>query len=83
MSDTTPAPADFDDPLDLVDRTDLSYKTRLDILQRWKADSPPGEADRIQAAIDALETGAAVQADGPDVEVRHGYGIQKKGGSES
>lgn len=83
MSEASLSPADFDDPLDVVDRTDLDYATRLDLLQRWKADCPPGKADRIQGAIEALETGAKVQADGPDVEVRHGYGIQKKGPSES
>lgn len=82
MPESNLSRADFEDPLDVVDRTDLDYETRLDLLQRWKADSPPDEADRVQAAIEALETGARVQADGPDVEVRHGYGIQKKGPTE-
>ena len=72
MPESNLSRADFEDPLDVVDRTDLDYETRLDLLQRWKADSPPDEADRVQAAIEALETGARVQADGPDVEVRHG-----------
>ena len=79
MSDSTLDLADFDDPLDLVDRTDIPYETRLDALQRWKAECRHDIADHIQAAIEALETGAALQSDGPDVKVRHGYGIQKKG----
>ncbi len=82
MSDSALDLADFDDPLDLVDRTDIPYETRLDALQRWKAESRQDVACRIQAAIEALETGAAVQSDGPDVKVRHGYGIQKKGETE-
>lgn len=58
----------YDDPLDLVDRTDIDYPERLSLLQAWKAElarrgAPQEDHDALQGAIDALEMGAAVQGD--------------------
>lgn len=58
----------YDDPLDLVDRTDIDYTERLALLQDWKAELAASGASEdaeaaVQGAIDALEMGAAVQRD--------------------
>ena len=62
---------DFTDPLDLVDRTDLPYEQRLEMLQEWRArltgaDAAKEEIDAIDGAIQALEMGARVQGDDSD-----------------
>ena len=62
---------EFTDPLDLVDRTDLPYEQRLEMLQEWRArltgeDAPRAEVDAIDGAIQALEMGARVQGDDSD-----------------
>ena len=62
---------DFTDPLDLVDRTDLPYEQRLEMLQEWRArltgaDAARAEIDAIDGAIQALEMGARVQGDDSD-----------------
>lgn len=58
----------FDDPLALVDRTDLPYEQRLALLQDWRAqvardDQGSAFLDPILAAIHALEMGAEMQDD--------------------
>lgn len=71
----------FLDPLEVVDRTDLTYEARLRILQDWRARLTRGDADReevtaIDGAIQALEMGARVQGDDSD-EVPEGYTDRK------
>lgn len=61
----------FTDPLDLVDRIDLPYERRLEMLQEWRArltgsDAPRAEVEAIDGAIQALEMGARVQGDESD-----------------
>lgn len=69
MADTTPRGfRGYSDPLDLVDRTDIDYVERLSLLQEWQAELAGSEASEeeqaaVQGAIDALETGAAIQRD--------------------
>lgn len=59
------------DPLDLVDQTDIPYEERLKRLQEWRADLVAKGADEervaeLDAAVQALETGAEVQGDTPE-----------------
>ncbi|MBP7002832.1 hypothetical protein [Amaricoccus sp.] len=76
----------FRDPLEIVDRTDIDYAERLEILQAWKAelgrgDAPEAEHERIAGAIHALEMGAAVQNDEPaEAPKAHGYGVPDETG---
>lgn len=76
----------FRDPLEIVDRTDIDYSERLELLQAWKAelareDAPEEERERIAGAIHALEIGAAVQDDEPaEAPKAHGYGVPEKSG---
>lgn len=77
--------AGFDDPMDVVDSTDMTYEARLKILQEWQATlSRSGSGhDRqkiLQGAIHALEMGAAVQDDGPEGAPNStGYGVGDAG----
>jgi len=70
----------YENPLDLVDRTELPYDDRLALLQEWKAEAAKAgqsqeRQDEILAAIHALEMGAEVQNDVPDeTPDQHGYG---------
>lgn len=70
----------YDNPLELVDRTELPYDDRLALLQAWKAEAaeagePQERQDEILAAIHALEIGAEVQNDAPDeAPEQRGYG---------
>lgn len=74
----------YSDPLDLVDRTEIDYAERLAILQDWQAelaalDAPDEHRKALSGAIQALETGAAVQNDGAaEVPQGHGYGVHNK-----
>jgi len=61
----------YDDPLELVDQTDIPYEERLTTLQEWRArltgaDAPQVEIDAVDGAIQALEMGARVQGDESD-----------------
>lgn len=70
----------FDTPMQVVDRTDLAYEKRLDLLQDWKASlaSAGAEEDQQEAvhgAIHALEMGAEIQDDAPtSAPASSGYG---------
>lgn len=74
----------YDDPLDLVDRTEIDYEERLALLQEWQsalaaADAPDEHRDALMGAIQALEAGVAYQGDQSDeVPDGHGYGVQNK-----
>lgn len=64
-------PEGFSDPLEIVDRTDLSYEKRLGMLQDWQAalareDAPQEKRDELAGAIQALEMGAVTQGDESD-----------------
>lgn len=85
MADPALAPyRGHDDPLALVDRTDIDYAERLAILQDWQValadvDAPESHRAALQGAIHALEMGAAVQDDGPDeAPDAHGYGVPEE-----
>lgn len=75
----------YTDPIDLVDRTEIDYSERLVLLQAWQAEvAAAGGSDEqreaLTGAIQALETGAALQGDGDEeVPVSHGYGVHNKG----
>lgn len=61
----------FDEPLDLVDRTDLDYEIRLDMLQRWQARIAAGQATRgtaeeVEGAIFALQARSKLKTDTPE-----------------
>jgi hypothetical protein len=82
MADPALAPfRGHDDPLALVDRTDIDYAERLALLQDWKAalaraDAPEEQREALLGAIHALEMGAAVQNDEPaEALAAHGYGV--------
>jgi hypothetical protein len=60
----------FGDPLEIVDRTDIDYTERLEMLQAWKAElaragAAEDERRQLEGAIQALEMGAEVQGDEP------------------
>lgn len=68
----------YDNPLDLVDRTDVDYAERLKLLQEWQAElartgAPEEKQEEIRGAIQALEMGAAVQGDDAE-EIPEGAG---------
>jgi hypothetical protein len=72
---------DFSDPLEVVDRMDLDYGTRLEILQEWRArlvksDAEEEELKAVDGAIQALEMGARVQGDQSD-EIPAGSGAKR------
>ena len=74
----------YDDPLDLVDRTEIDYEERLALLQAWQSElaaagAPDEHRDALMGAIQALEAGAALQGDEPEgVPDGHGYGVHNK-----
>jgi hypothetical protein len=60
----------FPTPLALVDRDDIAYETRLDMLQTWLSRHAEGAAARgsrseIEGAILALEARAKLKTDTP------------------
>ncbi len=62
----------LDDALRIVDRTDLPYETRLEMLQERRANLANSGAEaetvaQIDAAIQALEMGAVTQGDESEV----------------
>ena len=73
---------EFSDPLEVVDRMDLDYETRLGILQEWRARIANGDdvdedaLNEVDGAIQALEMGARVQGDQSD-EVPDSYGSKR------
>ena len=74
----------YENPLDLVDRTELPYEERLALLQEWQAEAarsgqPDERREAIHAAIQALEMGSEVQTDAPEeAPVHYGYGKGEK-----
>lgn len=61
----------FEDPLTLVDRDEIAYETRLDMLQTWLARLADGAAargsrDEIEGAILALEARSKLKIDTPE-----------------
>ena len=86
MADADPPPfKGYTDPLDLVDRTEIDYAERLALLQAWQAEvAAAGGSDEqreaLTGAIQALETGAALQGDrAEETPEGHGYGVNNKG----
>ncbi len=68
----------LDDALGIVEQTDTPYETRLELLQERRANlvksgAAPAAVAEIDAAIHALEMGAAVQGDESD-EIPEGAG---------
>ena len=60
------APRDhFDAPQTVADAADASYEARLSVLQRWRRHHPEDAVD-VDAAISALEAGAALGVDQPE-----------------
>ncbi len=62
---------DFRTPLEITDRTDLTYELRLELLQNWsehlaQSNAEEEEIEEVTAAIHALEMGAVVQGDTPE-----------------
>lgn len=81
------APADvFDTPRDVLDRDDLDYQSKLDILQRWQADIRDRETgderdDRLEdvaEAIEQLQANVTVDPDEPK-GAPSGKGYRPKG----
>lgn len=70
----------FENPMQVVDRTDLAYEVRLAVLQEWQARLAQSGSDEdrrnaVLGAIHALEMGAEVQDDAPEDAPEHfGYG---------
>lgn len=61
----------FQDPLSLVDRDEIAYETRLDMLQTWLArlaegKSARGSREEIEGAILALEARSKLKTDTPE-----------------
>lgn len=61
----------YDDPIDLVDHTEIPYERRLEILQAWQEElAKSGASDEqrqaLLGAIHALEMGAETQDDVPE-----------------
>lgn len=61
----------FADALSIVNRTDLDYLTRLEMLQRWLARLSDGEAvqgsrKEVEGAILALQSRSKLKTDMPD-----------------
>ncbi|WP_299134160.1 hypothetical protein [uncultured Amaricoccus sp.] len=68
----------LDDALRIVDRTDVPYETRLELLQERRASlvnsgAEATEVAEIDAAIQALEMGAVTQGDESE-EIPEGAG---------
>lgn len=71
----------FDQPDDVLDRDDLDYENKLDILQRWRSElrregegKHGEELDRIDDAIMRLQTEITLDPDKPKgAPSRKGY----------
>lgn len=67
---SVPSYQGYEDPIDLVDRTEIPYEERLKVLQAWQEElARSGASDEqrqhLVGAIQALEMGAEVQNDDP------------------
>jgi hypothetical protein len=61
----------FKSPSDVLEREDLSYETKLDILQRWQTRLQDGPDDRdwvddIALAIEQLQNDVALDPEKPE-----------------
>jgi hypothetical protein len=78
LDETSADPAaSFGHPAEILERDDLSYETKLHLLQRWQADlrnagaadedqEGDGRLDDIALAIEQLQTDAALDPDKPE-----------------
>jgi hypothetical protein len=71
----------FSNPQEIADAVEASYEERHEALTLWLRDSrSDAETRDVDAAIQALQKGAAVSEDGPEAAPdKWGYGVPRDG----